>query len=212
MKGYKIVQLKHLIESLGDEKVCGILSEFKCPKNPDVEKFLTDPNKAMNSTKQGKSRTFLVLRSHKNKPVIVGYFSLTTKTTTFKRNFLKGKLKSRMIRFATLDTINNRYEISLPLIGQFGKNFNNGYDSLIEGDVLLKFACDKIKVVHHILGGNFAFVYLECEDVSELKDFYERNGFVYFNKRCLERDEKRDLKGDYLLQMIKDLSERKNVT
>ena len=54
------------------------------------------------------------------------------------------------------------------------------------------------------------FVYLECEDKSKLKEFYESNGFICFGKRNLEKDERDRNNGDYLLQMVKDLSKKEN--
>ena len=84
-----------------------------------------------------------------------------------------------------------------------GKNYTNGYDKLITGDILLKFACDKIREAQELMGGRFVF--LECEDKPELKEFYESNGFVCFGKRNLEKDERDKNNGQYLLQMLKDL-------
>lgn len=106
-----------------------------------------------------------------------------------------------------MHNINNvfkSYNIALPLIGQIGKNYKNEYNKLITGDILLKLACDKIKVAQGILGGRFVF--LECEDKQKLREFYESNGFVCFGKRNLERDEREKNNGEYLLQMLCDLS------
>ncbi len=77
---------------------------------------------------------------------------------------------------------------------------------MITGDEILKMACDKINEVQLIAGGSF--VYIECEDVQKLKEFYLRNGFIEFGKRMLDNDERDDLSGDYLIQMVKYL--RKN--
>jgi len=75
---------------------------------------------------------------------------------------------------------------------------------LISGDVLLKLACDKVKEAQDILGGRFVF--LECEDKPVLEEFYKSNGFVCFGKRNLEKDERDKNSGEYLLQMLRDLS------
>lgn len=75
---------------------------------------------------------------------------------------------------------------------------------MISGNILLKLACDKVKEAQDILGGRFVF--LECEDEPKLKEFYEENGFVCFAKRRLERDEKKENSGEYLLQMLCDLT------
>ena len=40
MTGYKIVNLRMLVEELGEEPVKTLLSKFSCPLNPDVEGFL----------------------------------------------------------------------------------------------------------------------------------------------------------------------------
>ena len=55
-----------------------------------------------------------------------------------------------------------------------------------------------------ILGGKV--VYVECEDVAYLKDFYMSNGFVIFGKRRLDKDEKTDISGQYLIQLLKYIS------
>ena len=109
----------------------------------------------------------------------------------------KGAKKRRFLRFAHYDAENHYYFISLPLIGQLSKNYKNGYNELISGDILLKLACDKIREAQEILGGRFIF--LECEDKHKLKAFYSNNGFVCFGKRQVNDK-------NYLLQMLCDLS------
>ncbi len=136
--------------------------------------------------------------------IIVGYFSLTNKTTKIKKDVLKGKTKKRMSRFAQFDDGGKYFYVSLPLIGQIGKNYFNNYNKLISGDELLQIACSKIKIVQDIIGGRFVF--LECEDKEKLRNFYESNGFVCFGKRNLEKDERQKNSGEYLLQMLCDLS------
>ena len=54
-----------------------------------------------------------------------------------------------------------------------------------------------------MIGGRFVF--LECEDISKLKNFYERNGFMCYNIRKLDKYESEN-NVRYLLQMICDLS------
>ena len=76
-------------------------------------------------------------------------------------------MRKRLARFAINDELNKSYSISLPLIGQLGKNYKNTYNNLISGDILLKLACDKIREVQKILGGKF--VMLECEDKEKIK-------------------------------------------
>lgn len=62
----------------------------------------------------------------------------------------------------------------------------------------------KIINLKELMGGRFVF--LECEDKAKLEKFYQNNGFVCFGKRNLEKDERNKNEGEYLLQMLKDLS------
>lgn len=206
MTGFVDAKLSDLIEELGEERVKSFLSDFSCPINPDVEQFLVE--KAVLFSKQHLSETYLVFASFRENPVLVGYYTIAPKYLHVKNmDGLSSQWKKRIRRFARLNTDINAYIFSAPLIGQLGKNYKYSEFGLISGDELLKMACDKIKRVHSIMGGQVA--YLECEDVPKLREFYERNGFVCFQKRELERDEVDTLKGDYLLQYLADLSNKK---
>lgn len=200
--GYKIIKLKDIYNSIGEAKTKEILKEYKCELNKDVEYFIRE--KAIEFAKQGIAETFIVMSQFKGKDVIVGYFAITNKAINIKGIILSKTKKKRLIKFAQYDNVFKTYSIALPLIGQIGKNYNKGYNRLISGDLLLKLACDKIKLAQNILGGRFAF--LECEDKPQLKEFYEKNGFVCFGKRNLEKDERENNEGEYLLQMLCDLS------
>lgn len=200
--GYKIINLKDIYNNLGEERTKEILSDYKCKSNQDVEYFLKE--KAIEFSKQDISRTYIVMSQYKDKDVIVGYFAITNKVTSIKKVKLSETKRKRLLKFAVYDKESKCYNIALPLIGQLGKNYYNDYNRLISGDILLKLACDKIKEAQELIGGRFVF--LECEDKSILEEFYESNGFVCFGKRNLERDERNKNEGEYLLQMLKDLS------
>lgn len=199
---YMVISLEDMYNALGEKRLQYLLNDYKCDLNKDVEYFLKE--KAIQFLKMGIAKTFLVSMPYKGQHVIVGYFALTNKVTKIKKRPLSSSLKKRISRFSEDSDINDYYIISLPLIGQLGKNYKDNYNELISGDDLLKLACDKIREAQDILGGKFAF--LECEDKTKLKDFYESNGFVCFGKRNLERDEREKNSGEYLLQMLCDLS------
>ena len=199
---YNIISLEDICNSIDKNKVKKIISDFECDLNKDVETFFKD--KAIEFCRQGITKTFIITSSFQNRQVIVAYFSIATKTVEVKKSLLNSKTRKRLSRFAVNDSSNFIFEIPLPLIGQLGKNYKNGYNKLISGDVLLKIACNKIKEAQKIVGGRF--VYLECEDKQKLKEFYESNGFVCFGKRNLDRDERKTNTGEYLLQMLRDLS------
>jgi len=80
--GYKIINLKDIYNTIGEDKTKEILSSYKCDLNTDVEYFLKE--KAIEFSKQDISRTFLVLSTYKNENVIVGYFAIANKATVVK--------------------------------------------------------------------------------------------------------------------------------
>ena len=202
MTGYRVVNLKILVEEIGEDTVNGILSDFSCPLNPDVEYFLQ--KKAIEFAKHGWAQTHLVFASYKNAWVLVGYFALANKYMQISAKRLgksSSSVRRRISKFATFDSSLKGYILPAPLIAQLGKNYSNGYNELITGDELLGEACDKIHRMQIEVGGKFA--YLECEDKPKLIDFYSRNGFCEFDHRLLDRDEVDKLDGKYLVQMLK---------
>lgn len=203
---YKIINLRDIYNTLGENKTKDILKNYACELNRDVEYFLKE--KAIEFSKQDISRTYIVISQYKGENVIVGYFAITNKVTNIKRIALSKTKRKRLLKFAIYDKDSRCYSIALPLIGQLGKNYYNNYNNLISGEILLKLACDKVRETQDLIGGRFVF--LECEDKSKLKDFYENNGFVCFGKRNLEKDERDKNKGDYLLQMLRDLSKEED--
>jgi hypothetical protein len=167
----------------------------------DVEDFLH--NKAIEFAKQGVANTHLVYTSYKDKPVLIGYYSLANKQIAITNKIkLSSKNRQRLNRFAGPPLGEGMPKvISAPLIAQLGKNFTNGYNALITGDELLEMACDKVKKVLNELSGKV--VYVECEDTPKLVEFYARNGFVSFDKRIKDRDERQLYQSDYLVQMLR---------
>lgn len=200
--GYKQASLKEMVEQFGEDKVKDILSDFSCPKNSDVEKFIK--YKAIEFAKQGIAQTHLIFSQYKKEIRLIGYFTLTIKQFCVSRKSVSSNLRKRLNRFGTYDENLKRYSISAPLIAQLGKNFTDKLNELITGDELLKFACNKIKLIQNDIGGKIT--YLECEDNLKLIEFYSSNGFVNFGKRQLDWDEKEDFCGQYLIQMLKYLN------
>lgn len=200
MKGFKIANLDLFLNTLGEEKTSAILANYLCPLNPDVEHFLHKT--AIPFSRQGLAKTHLVFASYKGSFVLVGYFALASKCFIIKRSKSIGsKLRGRIRKFAHAIDETNSYEISAPLIAQLGKNFSSGYNKLITGDELLKIACDKVQESQALTGGKIA--YLECEDKPKLLNFYQRNGFIPFDKRPLEKNDRDLFKADYLVQMLR---------
>ena len=178
-----------------------ILSEFYCPLNIDVESFLK--NKAIEFGKQGISITQLIFKSYKDRPVLVGYFTLANKQITIDEKKLSKSQRKRIHKFGVQDSVTKRTIIPMPLIAQLGKNYFNEYNNLINGGDLLQIAIDQAAEAQRIIGGRF--IYLECEDIPRLIEFYKRNGFKSFGARDLDPDELDTFKSKRLIQMLRHI-------
>lgn len=201
MDGYISVNLNTAIKNdeIGEDRIKSVLSSFSCPINEDIENFIK--YKAIDFSKNGWAQTHLIFTSYKEQFVLVGYYTLTIKDIVVYGESLSKTMKNRLKKFARYNADTKQYILAAPLIAQLGKNFNNHYNKLISGDELLKKALDKIKTLQMIAGGKFT--YIECEDKEKILDFYSRNGFVKSGYRKLDKDETKDIKGLYLIQMIK---------
>ena len=201
MTGINVINLKDMIDELGEHEVKIMLSEFSCPANKEVEFFLH--KKSIEFAKQGLSQTHLVYMPYKSKPTLVGYFTLAQKTILVFPSSVSKSLGKKMSKFSKYDDKTKSRLLPAILIAQFSKNFTDGIDKLIQGEELLKITLDKIEAVHSIIGGRVIF--LECEDNEKLINFYERFGFVSFGQRPIESDEKYNQKAPYYIQMLKYL-------
>ena len=70
--------------------------------------------------------------------------------------------------------------INTHLIGQLSKNYTNGNDKLISGDLLIELAFERIKEKNMLSPS--PVIHIDCKDESKLKQFYQKMGFVYFKK------------------------------
>jgi len=201
MKGYKVIKLKELLEELGADKTQEFILGYKCPLNEDVERFLKE--RAVEFAKQSLAGIYFVFTAFQGKLVLIGYFALSNKNITIRKNSSSNSFWKRAKKFGTYDEVYQVVQMPVLLIGQIGKNFANELNGLISGDELLELALSEVRNVHSSIGGRF--VYLECEDNEKLTVFYHNHGFIDFGKRYLEKDEKNEATSDYLLQMIKYL-------
>ena len=197
--GFWQSNLRDLLAELGEERTSEILSAFECPLNPDVQSFLRE--KAILFSKHGYASTYLVFASYQGSVVLIGYYALAMKAVVIKGSLLSSQWRGRLRRFAFYDSDLKQFTLSLPLIGQLGKNYAHHYDRLISGDDLLGIACETVREIQLMSSGKM--VYLECEDVLPLTSFYERNGFFRFANRNLDGDELDLSQTPYLVQMIK---------
>lgn len=196
---YKQISLIDLLETVGEDTSKRILSTFSCPKSQDVEYYLHE--KAVELARHNDAPTHLIFDTFDGKPILIAYFTITTKSISVTPKLLGLNMRKRLLEYAIYDRGKQKHILKVSLIAQLGKNFTNNYERRISGDDLLQMACDKIKISQAIIGGKFA--YLECEDVDFLKKFYTYNGFVEFGKRKLEQSEKGLFSSNYLVQLLK---------
>jgi len=200
--GYSIIQVNDMLLELGEEECRKILSQFSCPLNEDVERFLTGRS-VIDFARQDITRTYIVFAQHKRKQRIAGYFSIANKVIIVNPSKLRlsNQLKKRIGKFMQHDGTMKHYYVSAPLIAQLGKNYLDDCDNLITGDELLKMALDRVGQALSLIGGKI--VYLECEPQQALIDFYKRHGFVEFGRRKLDADEVGLYEKSELSQMLK---------
>ena len=98
MQGYAVVNLKHMLDEMGEDETKRFLSDFSCPLNADVEDFLKF--KAIEFSRQGLAQTHLVMASYRDKPVLVGYFALANKYISVNAGKISKTTKKRINKFS----------------------------------------------------------------------------------------------------------------
>jgi len=153
---------------LGEEKLLQFLSEFSCPLNKDVERFL-----------KHQAVTYLVLSLEDAE--LLGYFSITIKPLVVKAEPFSNTVKRKLARFSEIDKGEQTYNLAAYLIAQLGKNFNDRAKGRITGKELLEAAIRQVQSLQYQAGGMVAFV--EAENNAKLLSFYENYGFKQFDTR-----------------------------
>ncbi len=189
MREYDVYRIVDLVESIGEDTVRSILSDFSCEygnglRNDEVETFLI--NNALEFSKRKMSITYLVMDERSR---LVGYFTLTHKPIVVRDDTLKSNAnRKRMQRHAKLDSQLGAYTVSAFLIAQFSKNYNIPHDERISGADLMDMVLSLLEDIQQQIGGGVVF--LECEDHQELLDFYSRepHSFFQYGERYSEND------------------------
>jgi len=86
MNNQSIINILDLLDSLGEDTVNAILSDFSCPKNPEIEDFLR--KNAVEFAKRKMSITYLVFDENKR---FTAYFTLTHKSSLIPVVIFKGR-------------------------------------------------------------------------------------------------------------------------
>lgn len=181
--------LKNEDKRLGEETLVQFLSEFSCPLNPDVERFLKE--QAIDFTKKHQAVTYLVLSLEDAE--LLGYFSIAIKPLVVKSEPFSNTVKRKIARFSKLDKNEQTYNLAAYLIAQLGKNFHERVKGRITGQELLEVAIRQIQLLQYQAGGMVVFV--EADNKDKLLSFYENYGFKRFDirKGTLEEKESHEL-------------------
>jgi hypothetical protein len=104
---------------LGEDKLIQLLSEFSCPLNPDVERFLKQ--QSIEFAKKHQAVTYLVMSLADAE--LLGYFSITIKPLVVKAEPFSNTIKRKLARFSEINKSEQTYNIAAYLIAQLGKNY-----------------------------------------------------------------------------------------
>ena len=183
---YRIINIRRYIGNenpeLGEDELRQILSEFSCPMNPDVERFLK--YSSIELTKKNQSVTYLVFSVADGK--LLGYFTLALKPLTVRGETVSNTVKRKLLRVSELDKKSDTYTMSAYLIAHLGKNYSEKDGKMITGAELLGLAWDKIKATQYMFGGMVTF--LEAENEEKLLSFYRESRFSQFDTRQTTSD------------------------
>lgn len=188
MNRYNVINIREFFNNsesseIGEDMLKTVLSNFSCPKNSDVERFLKE--QAIDFTKKNQSVTYLVFSEDYTE--LLGYFTLTTKPISININSetadkFSNTVRRKISRVSEFDEITETYTLSAYLIAQLGKNYTDQADQHITGTQLLDLAINQIRDIQFLTGGMVMF--LEAENHSKLMQFYkEKNGFKQFDIR-----------------------------
>lgn len=173
---FVVLSLRDVLDTIGESGYKKLISDFYCPKDHDLEYFLKNKAIALEEADFQQSRTYLVGFQGSEKFCLCGYFALTNKPFVLSDDISNSKRKS--ITSGRTD----QKAISAVLIGQLGKNYDNGLNYTIDGKDLLSCAIEMISIVYKSIG--VELIYLECKDNDKLKKFYKDCGFdLYVDKR-----------------------------
>ncbi len=169
-------------EKVGEPELLRMISDFSCPKNPDVEHFLK--NSSVDFTRKNQSVTYLVLDMDDG--ALVGYFTIALKPLTVRDETVSNTVKRKIKRISEFDEQTKSYTMSAYLIAQIGKNYTNDAYKRITGSELLELAWNVIEDMQYMGGG--MVVFLEANNEERLLTFYQDNKFRQFDTRLTAAD------------------------
>lgn len=195
---YTVFNIREYLKSenhgLGESELQSILSEFSCPRNADVERFIKE--QSIEFAKKHQSVTYLVFSTEDAE--LLGYFAITVKPITVNSEPFSNTTRRKLARVSELNEQNHTYNLAAYLIAQLGKNYQNGANERITGEELLELAIQQIQQMQYLAGG--MVVFLEANNEEKLLEFYHNNGFQQFDSRLTES---KDSEQHELIQLLK---------
>lgn len=173
------MSLDNLLSALEVDEVKDILNGFTSlsreDRPHDVEVFLK--TKAIGFERTAIATTYLVF-DVKTK-ILLGFFSLANRPLTMLMEDFKGLSKSQQksLKYSGRQ-IGHEFQVNSYLIGQLGKNYDKSVKNAayeLSGRELLDLAYGKVLEASKIIKAKY--VWIECEDIDCLKEFYSNFSF-----------------------------------
>lgn len=175
---YAVLNIFDFLKS--DEQLIASVTQTFSSINKDIENFIK--YRAIEFAKKKQAVTYFVFNGKR----LAGYFTLAVKTFKINGAHISKTLAKKLQRVCTLDETTGYYYTPAILIAQLGKNFTRGMMNLIDGEKLLRIAMSIVLDIQYRVGG--IIVFLECEKVPSLLDFYHTNGFQEISTRNADND------------------------
>ena len=182
--GVRLLTLDEAKQAIGESGLAELIASFSCPLNKEVESYLKDASKAIQSSLMSSSVTYLVLDL--NTGDLLGYFTLMMKAYLVKAADLSSANRRLVKRCSEVDSAGN-LNAAVYLIAQIGKNFSVSEETQIQGAELLELALSRLRVTKKAIGGKLVMVERES-DQPKLFDFYSNNGFKSWTTRRNAKD------------------------
>ena len=180
----RLLKISELEDAVGREALADTLARFSCPLNKEVESYLKDASRAVQSSRMSSSVTYLAFDSRTND--LLGYFTLMMKAYSVRSDALNSANKRLISRFSEIDASGN-FTAAVYLIAQIGKNFALPEEDQVEGSELLMAAMDVFCETKSAIGGKLVMVEREA-DRPKLLEFYNDNGFKSWTTRRNAKD------------------------
>lgn len=180
---FEIIHLFELLSMDGGESYFKEMADSFTSINKDVETFFKE--KAVQSCKLNTSSTYIIVSTDGTLEVL-GYFTLATKMLTLKLSTLSKSEQKTISRYGYYDEDSDSVKIPAILIAQLSRNFNT--NNVLHGSDLMDIALKQVKSILNLTSGKTVF--LECEKIKKLTDFYESQNFKFLDTKLLSKDNK----------------------